>query len=148
MLLRWSDHLFTTVFTCYGSVPVSPAPLWLAPFKQAAAHGYRVAVCDTAGRLLACSNLEGHVVAGSPRLYGTGWWEFVHHDDLPAVLDYFRNGLSGQPISYRQLSQLNGRPVMADITIIKTWVGGAWLCHGAVRERRRRVRQRQPEHGG
>lgn len=33
---------------------------WKAPFREAAALGYRVAVCDTAGRMLACSNLDGH----------------------------------------------------------------------------------------
>lgn len=69
--------------------------LWQAPFNEASACGYRVAVCDSGGRMLACSNLEGHVVAGESRLLGTGWWEFVEDGQLPAVKAYFANGVSG-----------------------------------------------------
>ena len=126
---------------------MSPTPLWLAPFNEAIALGYRVAVCDVAGRMLACGNLDGHVVAGECRLMGAGWHEFVHEADLPAVLDYFRNGQSGDTVSYRQLCQIDGRPVMADITILKVWAGSAWLVYGAVRSRQQPVRRRQLEHG-
>lgn len=123
-------------------------PPWSVPYKQAADQGYLVAVCDTAGHLLACSNLEEHAIAGGPRLYGTGWWEFLHPDDLPAVRAYFGDGVGGRPITYRQLSRINGQAVMADVTIIKTWAGSAWLCHGTVRARQRRAPQRQPgQHG-
>lgn len=122
--------------------------LWQAPFNEASACGYRVAVCDSGGHMLACSNLEGHVVAGGPRLLGSGWHEFVHEADLPAVLDYFRNGQSGDTVSYRQLCQIDGRPVMADITILKVWAGSAWLVYGAVRSRRPHAQRQRHEHGG
>lgn len=107
--------------------------------------GHRVAVCDTAGHLLACSNLEGHVIAGGPRLMGDGWWEFVSPDDLPRVLAWFLNGRSGDTVTYRQLSQVNGQPVMADITILKVPVGGVYLCYGAVRARQPPVPRPQHE---
>lgn len=120
---------------------------WRPRFNEAATLGHRVAVCDVDGRMLACANLDGHVVADIPRLDGTGWHEFLDSRDLPAVLAYFRNGVSGDALTYGQLCRINGQPVMADVTIVKTWVGGAWLCYGAVRERRRPARQRQLEHG-
>lgn len=44
----------------------------------------------------------------------------------------------GAPIHYRQLCQLDGRPVHCRITLVKVWCAGAWLAYGALRQLRSR----------
>lgn len=116
---------------------------WRAPFNEAAALGYRVAVCDTAGRMLACANLEGHVIADIPRIQGMGWHEFLLPDEVPLVLAWFADRDGNRPITYQQLCRIDGVPRMADITLVKSWAGSAWLCYGAVRAHPLPARRRQ-----
>jgi hypothetical protein len=116
---------------------------WLVPFHEAAALGYRVAVCDTTGRMLACANLEGHVIEVIPRIHGSGWWEFLDPAELPGVLAWFADMDNREPITYQQLCRIDGVPRMADITLVKAWAGTAWLCYGAVRPHPLPVPQRR-----
>ena len=123
-------------------------PQWSQMFHEAAALGLRVAVCDPAGRMLACANLDGHVIAHVPRLQGAGWWEFLETEELPGVLDWFADPSRDGPITYSQLCRIDGQPRMADITLVKVWAGDAWLAYGAVRPHPQRARRRQRAPGG
>ena len=113
---------------------------WRKAFNEAAAMGIKIAVCDDRGRMLACSNIEGHTAAGVERLMGVGWHDFLQPEDMPRVLAWFACNCGADReechkcdmITYQQLSRYNGKPVMSDVTLIKYWHGGAWLCYGRV----------------
>jgi hypothetical protein len=126
--------------------PYMPPPgQWRHAFSEAAALGLRVAVVDTNAHMLACANLKAHVICTEPALLGDRWHEFVDPVDLPAVKrwfaalpDDFPAAASNGAIHYRQLCQLDERPVLCRITLVKVWVGDAWLAYGALRRLRAR----------
>ncbi len=117
---------------------------WRSAFNQATEMGIKIAVCDDKGRMLACSNISKHTAAEMGRLMGEGWHDFLQPEDMPRILAWFAckkkcngecEGEGCEPITYQQLSRLNGKPTMSDVTLVKFWHGGAWLCFGALRFR-------------
>lgn len=114
---------------------------WRKPLNEAAALGIKLAVCDERGHMLACTNIEGHTAAGAARLMGDGWHDFLQPEDLPRILAWFACDCGGgrkgcgecDTISYQQFGKHGGKPAMSQITLVKYWYGGAWLCYGALR---------------
>lgn len=114
---------------------------WLGQFCEAAAFGIKVAVVDKEARMLAAANLEGHLITRIPLILGDKWHEFVDPRDMPAVRRWFAEDEPGEPIAYRQLCQIDGKPTMCRIALVKSWTGDAWLCVGAVKPLSARRRQ-------
>jgi hypothetical protein len=117
---------------------------WRPAFNEASAMGIKIAVCDERGRMLACSNIAKHTAAEMGRLMGEGWHDFLQPEDMPRVLAWFAcrencggcdGGRGCELITYQQLGKLDGKPVMQDVTLLKYWHAGVWLCYGKVEPR-------------
>jgi len=106
---------------------------WLKDYDEARKLGLKVAVCDESGSILECSNISKHTGAELGRIVGNGWHDYLQPEELPQILAWFKAKTGPDHITYMQLSKNNGKPTMADITLVKRWVGSAWLCYGAVR---------------
>lgn len=102
--------------------------MWHIPFREAAELGFRVAVCDRRGRLLAAANIDGHLITKVEAIMGENWHEFVDELDL----DWFNRDDESEPTSYIQLGRIDGKPARQLITLVKRSCGDAWICYGSV----------------
>jgi hypothetical protein len=101
--------------------------MWKQSFAEAAGLGYKVAVCDRRGHIIAIANC-GHVLND---VRGERWHEFV--EDLPRVLAWFARDDEEEAITYAQLGHACGVPTRQWITLVKRGAGALWICYGSVR---------------